>query len=133
MTYALDSNIISHLLKDNDSVYTQFINVLSQGHNCIIPLIVYYEVRRGLKANDANKKMLSFEKLCLTLGVDDLTQDDINTAASLYAERKHRGLPIEDTDLLIAAQCLTRGYTLVTNNTRHFADIHGLPLTDWVK
>ncbi|MCL2204864.1 MAG: type II toxin-antitoxin system VapC family toxin [Defluviitaleaceae bacterium] len=133
MTYALDSNIISHLLKDNDRVYAHYFDTLSQGHVCVIPLVVYYEVRRGLKANDARKKMGSFEKLCTVLGMDDLTQADMNTAADIYAERKRRGAPIDDTDLLIAAQCLTRGYTLVTNNTKHFTDIDGLQLVDWTK
>lgn len=131
MIYALDSNIISQLLKDNDRVYTRYFDVLSRGDKCTIPLIVYYEVRRGLKANDANRKMRSFERLCLALGVDDLTQTDMNTAADIYAERKLRGTPIEDADLLIAAQCLTRGYTLVTNNTKHFKNIKGLGIVDW--
>jgi len=133
MTYALDSNIISHLLKDNDLVYNRYFDALSQGNRCVIPTIVYYEVLRGLKANDANRKMRSFEKLCIALGVDDLTQDDMNSAADIYAERKRNGTPIEDTDLLIAAQCLTHGYTLVTNNTKHFMGIKGLPLVDWTK
>ena len=131
MTYALDSNIISYLLKDNDCVYNRYFDSLSQGNKCAIPLIVYYEVKRGLKASDANKKMRSFEKLCFEIGVDDLTQEDINVASDIYAERKRNGTPIEDTDLLIAAQCMTRGYTLVTNNTKHFKHIKGLELDDW--
>jgi len=133
MTYALDSNIISHLLKDNDLVYERYFETLMQGNNCIIPLIVYYEVRRGLKANDANKKLLAFERLCVELGVDDLTQDDMNIAADIYAERKQQGTIIEDTDLLIAAQCLNKHYILVTNNTKHFVGVKGLTLVDWVK
>ncbi|MCL1863582.1 MAG: type II toxin-antitoxin system VapC family toxin [Defluviitaleaceae bacterium] len=131
MTYALDSNIISYLLKDNDCVYNRYFDALSQGNKCAIPLIVYYEVKRGLKANDANKKMRSFEKLCFDIGVDDLTQEDINVASDIYAERKRNGTPIEDTDLLIAAQCMTQGYTLVTHNTKHFEHIMGLELEDW--
>jgi len=133
MTYALDSNIISQLLRDNDCVYTRYFDALSQGNEGVIPLIVYYEVRRGLKANDANRKMRSFEKLCLELGVPELTQEDMNTAADIYAERKRLGSPIEDTDLLIASQCQTRGYILVTNNTKHFAGIRGLSFVDWTE
>jgi hypothetical protein len=52
MTYALDSNIISQFLKDNDCVYARYFDTVSQGNKCAIPLIVYYEVKRGLKAND---------------------------------------------------------------------------------
>jgi len=40
---------------------------------------------------------------------------------------------IEDADLLIAAQSLNRGYTLVTNNLKHFEGIDGLKLINWVR
>jgi len=131
MIYALDSNIISYLLKDDDHVYTRYYDALLHGNKCIIPLIVYYEVLRGLKANDSRRKMYSFERLCFELGIDALTQDDINIAADIYTVRKRSGAPMEDADLLISAQCVSRGYTLVTNNTKHFYDIKGLLLEDW--
>ena len=133
MNYALDSNIISFLLKDNDAVYSQYFDTVSQGHTCVIPLVVYYEVLRGLLANDAKKKMNSFEDLCAVLGIIDLTVPDMTTAATIYATHKSSGTLIEDTDILIAAQCVTRGYTLVTNNTRHFDRVNGLRLVDWAE
>jgi len=57
MIYALDSNIISYLLKDNDTVYSRYFEALSHGHRCMIPLMVYYEVRRDLMASGATIKM----------------------------------------------------------------------------
>ena len=133
MNYALDSNIISFLLKDNDAVYSRYFDTVSQGDTCVIPLVVYYEVLRGLLANDAKKKMSSFEDLCAVLGIIDLTVADMTTAATIYTTHKSSGTLIEDTDILIAAQCVTRGYTLVTNNTRHFDRVNGLQLVDWVE
>jgi len=132
MIYALDSNIISFMLRDNDSVYSRYFSALEQGNSCVIPLMVYYEVKRGLKVSDATSKMRSFENICAELGVDSLTVTDMDTAAELYAERRRRDT-IDDADLLIAAQCLTRGYILVTNNTRHFEGIDGLQIEDWVE
>jgi tRNA(fMet)-specific endonuclease VapC len=133
MIYALDSNIISYMLRDNDLVYTKYFEALSNGDFCVIPLMVYYEVLRGLKANKATSKMNSFEKICLELGVDDLTPADMDVAAAIYADRKSRGATIEDSDLLIAAQAVARGYTLVTHNTRHFEDIKRLQTADWAQ
>jgi predicted nucleic acid-binding protein len=52
-------------------------------------------------------------------------------ASDIYALRKHLGRPMDDGDLLIAAQCIARGYTLVTHNTKHFEGITGLSLVDW--
>jgi predicted nucleic acid-binding protein len=97
----------------------------------VIPLAVYYEIQRGLLANDSTNLMRSFEELCEVFGTNDLTKDDMNTAAVIYADRKGKGKSTGDTDLLIAAQCITHGYTLVTNNTKHFDGIDGLNIVDW--
>jgi predicted nucleic acid-binding protein len=133
MTYALDSNIVSYLLKDNDNVYSRYFDALSRGDHCVIPLVVYYEIRRGLKAAGATVKMRSFENICYALGVDELTVADMNVAADIYADRKRKGRPIEDADLLIAAQAVARGHTLVTNNAKHFGGIDGLLLANWAE
>ena len=133
MIYALDTNIISYLLKDDETVYSRYFDTLSKGNQCTIPLIAYYEVRRGLEANDAASKMRSFEKICVELDVYDLTIEDVSMAASIYADRKNKGKMIDDADILIAAQCITNGYTLVTNNTKHFENIEGLRIVNWVE
>ena len=133
MTYALDTNIISYILRGDKDVRQRWRQEENEGNRCVIPLMVYYEVRRGLKANGATVKMRSFEKICHELGIYDLTVSDMNTAANIYANRKRRGIPIDDADLLIAAQCVTNGYTLVTNNTTHFVGIDGLQLVNWVQ
>ena len=131
MIYALDANIISFLLKDNDAVYSQYFDAVSQGHNCVIPLVAYYEVLRGLLANDAKKKMHAFEDLCTVLGIIELTVADMTEAAAIYAIHKNSGTLIDDADILIAAQCIANGYTLVTNNTRYFDRVDRLQLVDW--
>jgi tRNA(fMet)-specific endonuclease VapC len=50
---------------------------------------------------------------------------------TLRANLELRGLIIGPNDLLIAAQCLALGLTLVTNNTREFARVEGLRIEDW--
>lgn len=42
------------------------------------------------------------------------------------------GTPIGPYDLQIAAQCLTRGLCLVTNNVGEFARVPGLKIENWV-
>ena len=123
MIYALDSNIISYMLKGNERVYSHYVSALKHGNPCVLPLIVYYEVLRGLMANDAKKQMSIFENFITAIDIVELSLSDIVTAASIYTYRKKHGTPIEDSDLLIAAQCVTKDYTLVTNNTKHFKGI----------
>jgi predicted nucleic acid-binding protein len=131
--YALDSDTLSYLLRDDDRVYARYIEALDKGDYCVMPLIVYYEVRRGLKANDATNKMRSFERFCEALDIIDLGVADMDVAADIYAARKKAGRPMGDSDLLIAASCIARGYTLVTNNTTHFESLDSLQLANWVE
>jgi len=133
MMYALDTNIISYILRGDKAVKQRWRQEESAGNQVVIPLMVYYEIRRGLLANDAKNKMRSFEELCAALGVNDLTVADMDTASAIYADHKKAGTLIDDTDILIAAQCVTNGYTLVTHNTGHFARIEGLHLVDWAE
>jgi tRNA(fMet)-specific endonuclease VapC len=133
MIYALDTNIISYLMRHYGNVRKRYFDAITDGNRCIIPLVVYYEVMRGLEASGATVQVREFGIMCAELGVDDLTVSDMNVAARIYSERKKRGEPMEDTDLLIAAQASTRGYILVTHNTRHFEHIDGLTLEDWAE
>jgi len=132
MIYALDTNTISYILNGNAPLAERLDSVIQSGSKVFIPLIVYYEVRRGLLAKNATSKMNAFLKLCTRLDIDGLTIADMNMAATIYAENKQKGRLIEDTDLLIAAQCVTHGYVLVTHNIKHFEGIKNLEFEDWI-
>lgn len=58
-------------------------------------------------------------------------------AIDFYAQEKNRlralGTPVEDFDLLIAASARVRDLILVTDNVRHFQNISGLEVENWVK
>jgi predicted nucleic acid-binding protein len=56
-------------------------------------------------------------------------------AADLWAELRRRGVPLQDADILIAAQALELGAVLATNNERHFSPFvpFGLRIEDWTK
>ena len=61
----------------------------------MIPLMVYYEAKRGLPANNAAAKLRIFDELCEKLKINDLTIADMNTAAVIYAEHKQNGAPMD--------------------------------------
>jgi tRNA(fMet)-specific endonuclease VapC len=56
-------------------------------------------------------------------------------AAERYVEARcaleAEGRPIGERDLIIAATALSRGLTVVTNNTREFGRVPGLRVEDW--
>ena len=106
---------------------------LQKGNRVIIPPIVYYEVKRGLMANNAPKKLEAFEGICNMLGVEDMGKGSMDAAAKIYDTQRQRGRPVEDTDILIAAFCINRDYTLVTDNVKHFEVIDDLRFINWAR
>ena len=51
----------------------------------------------------------------------------------LRAELERRGTPIGDADTHVAAIALSRGLTVVTGNERHFRQVPGLEIVNWLK
>ena len=51
----------------------------------------------------------------------------------LRADLEHLGQPIGSLDTVIAAHALSLNAMLVTNNTRKFSRVKGLPLENWVE
>jgi tRNA(fMet)-specific endonuclease VapC len=58
--------------------------------------------------------------------------EDATQAGDIRVHLESKGTPIGPYDYLIAAQARSRGATLVTLNTREFARVPGLLVTDWV-
>jgi tRNA(fMet)-specific endonuclease VapC len=58
-------------------------------------------------------------------------EEDAVIAGDLRAELERAGTPIGPYDLLIAAQALRSGSTLVTANVREFRRVPGLAVEDW--
>ena len=133
IVYALDTNIISYLLRGEHYIDDRISNELKSGNQVIIPPMAYYEVIRGLLFINAPRKNAVFETLCAKLGVGAIDRECMDIAANEHARLRKFGRPIDDADLLIAAYCIQTGATLVTNNTKHFDGIENLDYTNWVK
>ena len=130
--YALDSNIVSYLLKGNENILVRVGEEVIAGNEVHIPPIVYYEVKRGLLAVGATAKMKLFMDFCAE-SVGHIGREVLDIAADIYVTFRKAGRGADDADILIAAFCLAHGYTLVTHNTRHFEGIAGLELEDWAE
>ena len=131
MIYALDSNIVSYMLKEDAYVIARYRQTFDEGGNFVIPPVVFYEIQRGLLAKNLRKRLDKFEALCRKTGQIEFNSLVWQKAALIYASLHWQGRTIDDADILIAAFCLENGYTLVTNNTKDFENIDGLQIEDW--
>jgi predicted nucleic acid-binding protein len=129
--YALDTNIISYILKNDVTVIDRYRLTANQENEFIMPPIVYFEVKRWLLEHGAKNKQTKFDEMCETIPLGNLNKKVWDVATTLYVQTRKKGNPMSDADLIIAAFCLVNDYTLVTNNTRHFESIDGLTLINW--
>jgi tRNA(fMet)-specific endonuclease VapC len=133
MTFVLDSNIISFLLKNYILVRQNFIKTKNEKNIILIAPFAYYEVRRGLLSINATKLLKDFSAMCDVVKVGVLEDAILDMAIDIHVELKAKGWNIDEIDIFIAAFCKLNNYTLVTNNTKHFEQISGLRITDWSK
>ncbi|MBO4320843.1 MAG: type II toxin-antitoxin system VapC family toxin [Treponema sp.] len=124
----LDTNIISYLLKGNKSVLQKIDSLAEDDNEISIPSIAYYEIKRGLVANNATTKLTRFLKFVEEIGVVELTTSTLDVAARVYADLKKIGRSIEDDDLFIGSSALEHDAILVTNNVKHFCHIKDLKI-----
>jgi predicted nucleic acid-binding protein len=129
--FALDSNIISFDLKGNVIVKRILDRELDAKTPVLIPPFAYYEVKRGLVNANATTQLLAFDELLKDCPLGKVDDAVFEAAVSIHSALKSKGRICDDMDILIAAFCQTYGLTLVTNNTKHFANIPGLALADW--
>jgi len=137
MIYALDTNIISFLLRHdkNQDVAKRFEDeIVRRGNFYVIPALCHYEVYWYLLRKKATAQTRIFNELYAgSLSRIGMTEAEFIKAAEIRAELEERGTPIgNDADIFIAAHCIVNGYTLVTDNSGDFERIgHGLNFTNW--
>jgi tRNA(fMet)-specific endonuclease VapC len=71
-----------------------------------------------------------FLQLAPTLAWD---ADAADEHGSLRAMLRSKGKPIGDFDEMIAAHALSRNAVLVTDNVKHFAQVPGLRVENWLR
>ena len=96
-----------------------------------IPVVAYYEAKRGLLATGATTKLDRFLNFAQKLGIVNTTIGTYDVASQIYADLRKEGKLIEDADIFIGAASLENGAILVTNNPSHLSRIKNIQLEVW--
>lgn len=132
MTYVLDTNIITAILKENEKIKKKIRRVMIEGEEVFINGISYYEIKRGFLAAKATSQLERFSLFCKRFGLVLLsTQSIFDEAAEIYANLRKRGKLIEDADILIASITKTQNLTLVSDDA-DFQRVQGLKIENWL-
>ena len=128
----LDTSILIAFLRGEEDVVAKVEEYLEEFDSLSFSIITYYEILRGLKYIDNEKKLRDFEELMDKSEIITLEREIIDRASGIYADLKRRGELIEDADILIAASCPVKGMILITDNEEHFRRIENLEVENWV-
>jgi tRNA(fMet)-specific endonuclease VapC len=134
VNYLLDTNAVIALLKNQpESVRRRLKRAGAKGGSIAISSVALYElwygVARSARRGENAERLRIF--LSGNINVVPFEEDDAATAGDLRARLEAVGTPIGPYDLLIAAQALRTGATLVTANVAEFARVRGLVWQDW--
>jgi tRNA(fMet)-specific endonuclease VapC len=131
--YMLDTNIVSYFIKGTNLPLYQRVKQVLQDHNAVISAVTRAELRYGqalMAASDKRRERID-------LFLDDTPALPWTAAAAdfygqLKTQLRQQGTPIGELDTQIAAQALAEQLVFVTHNTKHFENVMGLKMEDWV-
>ncbi|MBN3887918.1 type II toxin-antitoxin system VapC family toxin [Nostoc sp. JL31] len=135
MTYLLDTNIVSYILRRNATVGRKLRDANRSGQEVFISCITYYEVKRGLLYANAMRQLAEFNQFSQkyeVLFLDDI--EILERACEIHVDLQRRGLTIQEQDILIAATAITRGLILVSNDSDLLrVRVQGINLENWAR
>lgn len=131
MRYLLDTNIVSDLIRNPQGRVTQHIREVGEAQVCT-SIIVAAELRYGATKKASPRLTAQLEAVLGALDVVPFEAPADTTYGLLLAGLEKAGQPIGGNDLLIAAQAVALGHTIVTNNEREFGRIENLPCENWL-
>jgi tRNA(fMet)-specific endonuclease VapC len=132
MRYLLDTNVVSDLIRNPQGRVAEHIRRVGEAQVCT-SIIVAAELRYGAAKRGSPRLTAQLEAVLGCLDVLAL-ETPADAAYGLIRTRlEQAGRPIGSNDLLIAAQAIALGYTIVTDNEGEFARVDGLLPENWLR
>src|SRR5271155_3662735 len=125
MRYLLDTNMVSDLIRNPQGRVAAHIRKIGETQICT-SILVAAELRYGATKKGSPRLTAQLEAV---LGALEILPFDSPADAAyglIRARLEQAGQLIGGNDLLIAAQAIAFGYTLVTDNQKEFARVAGL-------
>jgi len=130
MGYLLDTNIVSDFVRYREGAVARRLREHGEA-DVLTSIIVAAELRCGAAKRGAVRLTRRINETLARLDVLPLTEPVDRVYGELRARLERQGLPLDGNDLLIAAQALAGGHTLVTAD-HGFAHIAELACENWL-
>lgn len=130
MRYLLDSDTCIFALRDNPQVMSRLYKL--HPSEWAISSLTAFELHRGLTRglrDDVARQTAEFIQMAQVL---EFGVAESKLAAEIEQTLRTLGKTVGVVDVLISSHALSQGLMLVTNNTKHFEQVPGLKLENWV-
>jgi tRNA(fMet)-specific endonuclease VapC len=131
LRYLLDTNILSHLVKEPAGIVARQIATVGEVMVCT-SLIVACELRFGAAKKGSARLSAQVEAILSALEIMALEEPLDRHYAEIRTHLHLIGQPIGHNDLLIAAHARSLGLIMVTHNEREFSKVPGLSVENWL-
>lgn len=132
MSYLLDTNVISELIRNPGGKAGRRIAALREGE-LRTSVIVTAELRYGIAKKGSERLAKLVEGVLADFEVLPWEAPADVHYAAVRDSLSRSGQPIGDMDMLIAAHALALDAILVTNNEREFSRVPGLKIENWLQ
>lgn len=132
MRYLLDTNIVSDLVRNPQGKVAEQILKLGETKVCT-SIIVAAKLRYGAEKKQSPRLSAQLEAVLGALEILPFEKPADASYGSIRSQLERAGKPIGANDLLIAAQAITLGYTVVTDNEKEFSRVKHLHLENWLR
>jgi len=130
--FLIDTDILIYSLKNNETVIENF--KTHSNSPMAISVITHGELLYGAyKSQQKISNLGKVHRIADIFPIVEISRTIIDTFAHLKADLSHKGITIDDFDLLIGATALSMNYSVVTNNEKHYKKIPGLKVMNWTK
>ena len=131
--YLLDTNICIYLIKQKHKYLQQRIES-EDPYKIAVSAITVAELEYGIaKSLYPEKNREALLGFLSSFEIIPFTELDCETFGFLRAYLNKQGTLIGPYDLQIAAQCLSRDLSLVTNNVKEFKKVPNLHFENWIQ
>jgi tRNA(fMet)-specific endonuclease VapC len=127
-----DTNIVSHLVRNPQGRAAGHVLRVGEAQVCT-SIIAAAELRYGAAKRGSQRLTRQLEAVLGVLEALPFTAPADKIYGQIRTQLEQTGRPIGGNDMLIAAQTVALGYTIVTDNEAEFARIDGLPRENWLR
>ena len=128
----LDSDILSSYFSGNIKIRDKMVETIKSKEPIALTAINVYETLKGFRWRNNIKKEKMFEGFLESVPVFTIDDNVILLAADIYADLRRNGKTVGDADILIAAIVINNHGKFISNNIKHYENIKGLNLINWL-